>query len=341
MQESTTTPIHPETDPLKDVRPKLQQRIGIRPSQQAGQQNTASTPNVPVLPPLETIQLKAEELPTSLETSVPSSPIESPGLAPTRLGDCEKPLPEQSQPEVASQSQNSPTASEPSPRDLTWAQYTAWRRSKTPPEYVRMPLDIALDECDNALHEAHGEWAELNETVLQYNTAVVTEEEARQEMIGEAGDCLFTINWLLDSLGAPIGEANRKISDLFTGIQDLEHFRSSRGLLAGVPIAAMKRPTIASVSDQNVMGRWTMDTMNVLLAGHRQLGLVSNFFKKLRWQRRQMDQATAVKDAFGALNALECLCVLLGTSTIDIALYNVNKLNTRFPNGWEPGGGKR
>jgi hypothetical protein len=255
---------------MQDVRPNRGQRIGVR-----GQ--------VPVLPPLETIKLEPEE-PTLPPGEADSPPSRSPDSAASEKTS------NAASDSAAAETAVPATSSEPSPRDLTWAQYTQWRRSKCPPEGARLPLYPVIDELDNAIHEAAGEWGELNETATTIVGRVLFDNEAFNEFIYAAGDALFTINWVLDALGSPC-DVDRKITDLFTGVQEMDRFRSKRHLLAKCSSAALERPNMGTPQEQSIITQWLMDVYRILLGGHARLGLISDYFKKVRWHRRDVDQS--------------------------------------------------
>lgn len=337
-----------ETLPFLDASPRRTQKIGVRVPKADGVRvgNTMyplpKTPADPAgsgMPPLnlETTVMDAAGVP--FVEPGPNPVIVVDGQVPTETS----PVSEQGSPQTSIGSNESGPSSppEPSPRDLTWGQYTKWRESKCPPPWTRLPLSSEVDELDHAIHEAVGEWAELIDSLKAIGFNLFTEPEAKAEVVGELGDCLFTINWLLNALGVGMGVSEQKIADCFVDTQKLHHFHGRRSKLSGIKSAILKHPVISNEGERAAMGNWLHDIDSLLLNGAAGLGKVSDFFKKIRWHQRQLTEGDSINSVVQALYALECICVLCGTTTIDAALGNIEKLNKRYPNGYETGGGKR
>lgn len=208
-----------------------------------------------------------------------------------------------------------------------WDAYCAWRRTKTPVRDLKDPAQ-AMEEMDQAIHEFVGEVAELSELFQQGEIRCYLNPTARSKVIDEAGDILFCGCWVLD--------AWRRNPLEHTGQPLVFQPRNTDSF--GAQIADSLRRGAVGPRESEIVGQLTTILLNRMLTS---AGLLSNSFKKLKFQKRDQNadiQATRVLKVFKALDGILWNC----DSSIQEALrYNVEKLDARYPDGHQTGGGIR
>lgn len=225
---------------------------------------------------------------------------------------------------------------QPVKQPMTWASYSSWRQSKCPSPGYR--VGASLEEYDQAVHEAVGEAAELSQLLIENGPAGVFDPALRTKVADELGDCLFTFTWLNDVLGQALaGDINSSLLDHVTHkrLDDLA------GLVARGDLDTLGNPGAAPPELLQGYHEWQLEMMMAALHATFRIGIFSNAFKKLRWQKVSTPKTLLAEHLFFALVSLDVIATLHGLSMEGIAHANMAKLNARFPDGWEPGGGKR
>jgi len=75
---------------------------------------------------------------------------------------------------------------------------------------------------------------------------------------------------------------------------------------------------------------------NGILGAGGEAGELIDLWKKYKFQGHPLDRTKMVNEAGDVLWYLACLADGLGTTLEEIAKYNVEKLNRRYPDGFDP-----
>lgn len=73
----------------------------------------------------------------------------------------------------------------------------------------------------------------------------------------------------------------------------------------------------------------------VALGLNGEAGQVADYWKKVKYHNHKMDNDTIIKQLGDVLWYLAVSAQALGISFNDIAIKNIEKLKTRYPNGWD------
>ena len=73
----------------------------------------------------------------------------------------------------------------------------------------------------------------------------------------------------------------------------------------------------------------------VALGLNGEAGQVADYWKKVKYHNHKMDNDTMIKQLGDVLWYLAIGARALGISFNDIAVKNIEKLKTRYPNGWD------
>jgi NTP pyrophosphatase (non-canonical NTP hydrolase) len=204
---------------------------------------------------------------------------------------------------------------------MTWREYCAWRRTKTPPRDLEGPNSgelvflqreaktgagivkgaAQIEEITQASLELIGEVAELFE-------AIVIRGRPRAQLLDEVGDVIFCAVWALDAW------SRNPLSDR----EDLK---------------TRERPAPPPDVPRDLFWR--------ILPALLEAGLLANAVKKLRYQRVLPDVAAQTEHILVTLDAVALLLASSGISLDEAIQHNMDKLNKRYPSGWVPGGGIR
>jgi NTP pyrophosphatase (non-canonical NTP hydrolase) len=224
---------------------------------------------------------------------------------------------------------------------LTWRQYSEWRKTKCPPQEIRAP--IWLDELDQAIHEFVGECAELSAVVQQVGPwALEPASRERLKVRDEVGDVIFTGCWVMDCLDPAFFGQRGPVSNGFLTSREF-HEKTAIDVIKATSRATLEDFSRAPEGTQRVVMAWIGDVKDALLEILTHAGQLSNRFKKLRYHRSMegYHAQQQVESTFHAFVALDVLATLCGIGLEDAAMANMEKLDRRFPKGWVPGGGNR
>lgn len=213
----------------------------------------------------------------------------------------------------------------------TWAhldRYAAWRRTKCAP-VRRGVLGDVLRDLDQATHEFVGEVAETAEILLVHGPeALRVGTERRIKLVNECGDVFFTGSWLGDAWG-------------LNPLLDVPGHDPAR-LLTDEVRDEMERRRLAMTTGQGGPdeARAAWDHHNIAtIAALVQAGLLSNHFKKLRFQQRAQDRETIIRRLRSVLEWADRTLILADATAFDALFANIQKLDHRYPRGYVPGSG--
>jgi len=227
---------------------------------------------------------------------------------------------------------------------LTWTNYVEWRKSKCPPYDYRLAKDVndpeagdpnwhyAVDEVNHAIHEFVGEVAELGQLFVE-NGPEAFAEPVRRKLIDECGDIFFCACWVMDAYGKnPIDDTDGIELLKFEGQTPLHQLAelisaqwsdSERGL----------HPRVAQVIEATYQ--------RGMLEAQTLAGLLCDSYKKLRYQYRSQSVSKQISRIVGVMIIVNQFLVLAGSTVREALMANCHKLDTRYPNGFELGGGDR
>lgn len=208
--------------------------------------------------------------------------------------------------------------------------YCLWRSSKCPDRPRSNDLAV-LDEMDQATHEFVGECAEVAQAVYRANVEDLyynNDSIARANLIDEIGDVIFCGCWCADAWGvSPMREYDSRPTRFVPLIRD------------------MRKITWDVRNDR----RWDWDFYGSVASNMAVFtskacmfsGLISNSFKKHKWQGRAQDSSIQANRIVSAFNAVSELLEMVGSNVEEAMLANITKLDARFPYGYQAGGGIR
>jgi hypothetical protein len=210
-----------------------------------------------------------------------------------------------------------------------WHSYAQWRVGKTPPRNLEDKFERTQELCHATL-EFIGEVAELTELAAIGPGLLITNEDSRNNLVDEIGDVFFTGVWAMDAWGInPLATTKQH-----TGVELISY--NQKRLID--PISSELISGLVS-PDTEARAR-AMFNQNALSMSYK-AGLTANALKKHIYQSRPQKVLDQVNRIAEAMVAAANILALTGTSVSDCLVRNIIKINRRFPNGWEPGGGNR
>lgn len=228
---------------------------------------------------------------------------------------------------IVPEGDNSFTHDPERPTHTDLEQFARWRRTKCQFRNLSDPVQ-RMEEIDQATHEFVGEVAELIEMLAIDPLAPFM--EGRDKLKDEIGDIFFCGSWLGDAIGH-----NLLIESLPTA-EDL----LAPGRCEGLERA--RRKLIDGTLSGNEGTALGIEVIALGLAMSSQAGLLCNAYKKARWQRRPQPLDVQVRRINVVLSVAAEFLYLAGFAVADSLARNVEKLDTRFPVGYQgPGGGIR
>lgn len=212
--------------------------------------------------------------------------------------------------------------------------YCAWRATKCRLRDISIP-EQHLEEMDEATHQFVGEVAELGELFLKHDVQPFYVPERRASLISEAGDIFFCGLWLLDAYRFNPFRAPEACPP--NEIVPAESLEFSRQVAAAM---AEMSPTDTLDADSKQSLLFAVLSLSWQMGVHA--GLLCNFFKKIRWQQNPQNRKDMAGHVGTVLAQTAQLLTMAGATVEDALARNIEKLDTRFPDGYvKPGGGIR
>jgi hypothetical protein len=208
------------------------------------------------------------------------------------------------------------------PTETSWGSYEVWRRSKCRFLDHKIRVD-RLEDIQQGTMEFIGELAELSELFqdLQDPMAIMDGGKLRGKLLNEAGDCFFTGSWALNAWGGTTAVDNTTL-----GVEEM-----SPDEIASIVL----RPGCGQARFKMGMSMIS----GSLISAMTYAGMTANAYKKERFQRRAQDaevQQARIKDA---MVSVALILYILGSNVSEAMATNIEKLDHRFPNGYQPGMG--
>jgi hypothetical protein len=220
------------------------------------------------------------------------------------------------------------------PTHKSFPRYCAWRETKCRRRDTRH-VEQLIEEMDEATHQFVGEVAELAELIFDEGLSCLMPDIAVYDLISEIGDIFFCGLWLLDA------------------------YRANPFRVDGCPAPNELRPEEELAVARSIAERLaTLDENEDLHQEERQAyqlalsqlswkccidaGILCNYFKKIRWQQRAQSRAEMAERVVMVLYHCAHILAMAGATVEDALARNIEKLDTRFPDGYTvPGGGIR
>jgi hypothetical protein len=226
-----------------------------------------------------------------------------------------------------------PQAATASPTD-SWTAYSDWRKTKCPSEGIRSKVE----DLDQAVHEFVGEVSEFAAVICDEGWTKCI-DDTRRKLLFEAGDVFFCGVWLMDACGSNVLREQAEIE--FGGEDQDGHAERLMRLVIGY-LENEAKP--GGASDES----WASDVDSTSMALNLsalqaciRAGSICDSFKKAVWQKRPIAAGNFYMPVLQVFYVVERILGLFGHRTVDALKSKVEKLNARFPDGWQPGGGKR
>lgn len=185
---------------------------------------------------------------------------------------------------------------------LTWKSYSEWRRTKCPQRDLS-DLVQRNEEITQATLEFIGEVAEVTANIL-WNSENLRTCDGKRNIINECGDAIFCGSWVIDSWN------QCKLIDR----SDLR------------------------ISNVNHEGE---SLLELAAEASRFSGELANRLKKHKYQGKEQDPSLMASYTTCALLCIQLILEVVGSSVEEALRMNIDKLNRRYPNGFQTGGGIR
>ena len=215
----------------------------------------------------------------------------------------------------------------PTDRDLV--RYADWRMTKCEPrDYA--DARARVEDIDQATHELVGEVAELGMLVGEELIDCMLHDGVRARIADEAGDVFFCASWAGDAWGCNPLRAARE------GGAGVDGFLS---LADDARLRARYESTV--LGGQDVLSAIFEINEAFLATSHEVLvraGLLCNMFKKLAWQGRPQHAGRAGECIERVLEGTARLLAITGQDVGQALARNVEKLDARYPRGYDPAG---
>jgi hypothetical protein len=226
-----------------------------------------------------------------------------------------------------------PPAPEPGAPASAWPLYCDWRKTKCPSEGTRS----GLEDLDQSIHEFVGEVSEFAQVLAEADWTACIGDTAKR-LLFEAGDVFFCGCWVMDASGLnPLRDVEGTLA-----LRDPSAEGQAEDFAGGV-IARLDAE--GAPDEDNPFSRDVEAVRQMLTAGLLgctvRAGLLCDTFKKGVWQRRQPDVSAFFSRVLEVFYMVEQILGLFGATTEMALKANVQKLDTRYPEGWKPGGGVR
>lgn len=208
-----------------------------------------------------------------------------------------------------------------------------------------------IEDLNQATLEFIGEVGELSELIGAHGVKVLWGDN-RLKLIDECGDILFTGTWLIEawarnpyskdkviySLTELLDE--RPVPNPLLAATDTELYRFEEGdVHANVALAIMQAGGMALMRNKNFVQVASQLLLTDALQALTFSGLTANAAKKLIYQHREQDAKLQIERVLGTFFAVNFILCMANSSIEEAMIVNRKKIDSRYPNGYQPGVG--